>query len=170
MKLYLVRHAQPAPKEYRGFPGPALGEKGKEQAQAIAQYLAKKDIQAVYCSDYLRVGQTYAPYAQLVPALQPKIVQALREREKEIEPHESLEQRVQDWYRGGEEQLWARPTAIFSHCGPINMILEYLDPKKEQLDYPYSCPYGCHTPLGSIWELELGEDGGVEGALWWNWE
>lgn len=167
MKLYLVRHAKPAVSEYKGFPGPSLGEEGKQQAQSIAQYLSDKGIEQVFMSDYTRVQETFAPFHAMLPNLQPSIHLALREREKEVESHESLVERVHEWYRQHEAVILSKPTAIFSHCGPINMLLEYLDPQKELLNYPYTCPYGCHTPLGAVWEMEIKQDlirGGLLGA------
>jgi 2,3-bisphosphoglycerate-dependent phosphoglycerate mutase len=91
----------------------------------------------------------------LFPNLIPKYEISLREREKEIESHESLVKRVHKWYDQNEEYILSKTTAIFSHCGPINMILEYLDPEKTIFAYPYTCQFGCHTPLGSIWEISI---------------
>ncbi len=158
MKLYLVRHAKPAVNEYKGFPGPSLGEEGKRQAQSIAQYLSDKGVEQVFMSDYTRVQETFAPFQSLNPKLIPSIQLALREREKEVESHESLVERVQEWYKEQQTVILSKNTAIFSHCGPINMILEHLDPHKNLFDYPYTCPYGCHTPLAGIWELTLDQD------------
>ena len=158
MKLYLIRHAKPALNEYKGFPGPSLGSIGQEQAAQIASYLSDKGIEQVFSSDYTRVLETYAPFGERHPQLQPQFYSALREREKEVEPHESLLQRVHTWYLAQEPLILSKTTAIFSHCGPINMILEYLDPDKQFLDYPYTCPFGCHTPLAGVWVLEVGAE------------
>ncbi len=155
-KLYLIRHAQPKTLQYKNyFPGPSLGTTGKLQAQKIAAYLRDKNINQVYASDFIRVKETLQPFlAKTSKAVVPVFEKSLWEREKEIESHESLVLRVNSWISIQSSTIIPN-TAIFSHCGPINMILQYFDPDKEKLDYPYTCPHGCHTPLAGIWELEL---------------
>lgn len=158
MNLYLIRHATPEIKTYKGFPGPALGEEGKVQAKAIAAYLKNKNIQQIYTSDYLRVKETLKPFQSLLPHINIKEVEALRERENEVESHESLVHRVHTWFALNKIEVLKVNTAIFSHCGPINMILTYLDPEKKLFDYPYEDVWGCHTPLGQIWEISFKEE------------
>ncbi|MFK7797423.1 MAG: phosphoglycerate mutase family protein [Aureispira sp.] len=154
MTLYLIRHAKPAISEYKGFPGPSLGEEGQEQASMIAEYLKDKNIRQVLASDYKRVKETMKPFLLLHPHLNVKEHIALREREKEAESHDSLVNRVQDWFRVNQDMILQQNTAIFSHCGPINMILDYLDPEKTIFKYPHEDVWGCHTPLGKIWAME----------------
>lgn len=154
MKLYLIRHAKPAISEYKGFPGPSLGEEGEEQARIIADYLKDKNIQQILASDYTRVKETMQPFLLLHPHLNVNEHIALREREKEVESHSSLVNRVHDWFRVNQDMILQKNTAIFSHCGPINMILSYLDPEKTIFKYPHEDVWGCHTPLGKIWEME----------------
>jgi 2,3-bisphosphoglycerate-dependent phosphoglycerate mutase len=164
MNLYLVRHAEPEIKTYKGFPGPSLGKKGQIQAEAIAAYLKKKNIQQVYTSDYARVKETLKPFQDLFPQMKIKEVKALRERENELESHDSLVHRVHTWFDFNKAELLQSNTAIFSHCGPINMILMYLDPDKMIFDYPYEDTWGCHTPLGQLWDIKFEErafSGGV---------
>jgi len=158
MKLYLIRHAKPAIKEYKGFPGPSLGEEGKLQAQAIREYLNDKGIQQVYASDYTRVKETMAPFLNSFPNLPLNEYIALREREKEVERHVSLVKRVHSWFDLNKKEILKQNTAIFSHCGPINMILTYLDPQKTIFEYPHQDVWGCHTPLGQIWEIEFSKE------------
>lgn len=164
MNLYLVRHAEPEIKSYKGFPGPSLGEKGQRQATVIAAYLKNENIQQIYTSDYKRVKETLKPFQALFPQIKIEEVKALRERENESESHDSLVHRVHTWFDLNKETLLQSNTAIFSHCGPINMILTYLDPNKTVLDYPYEDIWGCHTPLGQIWQLKF-QEGTYSGSL-----
>lgn len=163
--LYLIRHAQPDVLEYlNSYPGPDLGEAGKAQAQWIAQYLSTKQIQQIWASDYPRVLQTLTPFVEKYTDLKIQTDKALWEREPTLETHESLVQRVHSWFSMHETTIRAKTTAIFSHCDPINMILEYLDPHKTQLQYPYTSPHGCHTPCAGIWEIQLTQTG-ISGSL-----
>lgn len=155
MKLYLIRHGQPEVKTYKGFPGPALGVEGVAQANKIAHFLQSKDIQQIFASDYKRVAQTLAPFHSLNPNIKVIKQLELRERENETESHVSLEERVHFWFKANQLAIFKKNTAIFSHCGPINMILTYLDPNKQLLDYPFTDAFGCHTPIGCLWELEF---------------
>jgi 2,3-bisphosphoglycerate-dependent phosphoglycerate mutase len=164
MNLYLVRHAKPEIKTYKGFPGPSLGKEGKIQAKVIAAYLKKKGIQQVYTSDYIRVKETLKPFRKLFPEIKIEEVKSLRERENEVESHDSLVHRVHTWFDLNKEEFLQSNTAIFSHCGPINMILMYLDPNKTIFDYPYEDTWGCHTPLGQIWDIKF-KEGSYSGNL-----
>ena len=154
MILYLVRHATPNCKEYEGFPGPPLGEAGRKEAKRIALFLGEKPIEKIYTSDYIRVLETLNPYRINHQEVPTEIIIPLRERENKMETHESLVQRVHQWFESISPSLKGQ-TIIFSHCGPINMILEYLDKHKTILTYPYECPYLCLTPKGGIWQLEI---------------
>ncbi|OQY41955.1 MAG: hypothetical protein B6242_16685 [Anaerolineaceae bacterium 4572_78] len=160
MNLYLIRHAEPETLDYDNFfPGPNLGTKGHAQAKVIADYLHDKQITKIYSSDFRRVVQTMQPFLKLTsPHIQPSFVKALREREASVESHASLVERVQTWFQKIEHELTTYHVAIFSHCGPLNMILEYLDPDKNILDYPFTSPHGCHTPLAGIWMLRLEDE------------
>ena len=164
IKLYLVRHAQPQTLRYKNyFPGPPLGACGMNQAQTMAKYLCTKDIEQVYTSDFTRVIQTLQPFLD-IKKITPVVDNALWEREKEVESHESLVARVTTWI-SNKSHVITNNTAIFSHCGPINMILQYFDPDKTILHYPYTCPFLCHTPLAGIWELDLQDFCLVNGKL-----
>lgn len=151
MILYLVRHAEPKIANYSGFPGTDLGAVGKEQAIRIGNFLKKKSISQILASDYTRVLQTVEPYINFTQQKIEKII-ALRECEKETETHEELVERVQDWFKVFLQNQ-NQNTVIFSHCGPINMILFYLDPHRKILTYPYECNYLCLTPKAGVWEL-----------------
>lgn len=164
-RLFLVRHAQPAPEGYTNeFPGPPLSATGFEQAQRIAGWLLEHGIGIIYCSDYVRTQQTIQPLLALrhiPPAL---LVPELRERDARTEPHESLENRVYQWF---ELKLPEIPdqTVIVGHCGSLNMILSFLDATQSILTYPYRCKYGCLTPIAGIWELHLKENMLISGIL-----
>lgn len=153
MILYLIRHAEPEISEYAGFPGPNLGDIGKKQAQNVANFLQTKPIKRLLTSDYTRVLQTLEPY-QIDAKKDAEKLPVLRERENEVETHEELVARVESWFR---KFLLTETenTAIFSHCGPINMILFYLDRKQKILNYPFECEYLCLTPKGGIWVLNI---------------
>ena len=165
MTLYLIRHARPHVAGYDNrYPGPDLGEEGHHQAQWIASILQSKGIQQIHTSNYPRVLQTLQPLLLYLPETQIHTTEALWEREPSIESHESLVQRVHAWLRVEIPAIQATTTAIFAHCGPINMILEYLDPRKTQFQYPYTSPHGCHTPCAGIWEIQFTENG-IQGHL-----
>lgn len=162
MKLFLVRHAQPEPQQYSNqYPGPGLGEIGKEQADWIAGELIKKQIISIWASDFTRTRESLLPFSEAVPQdIDIQFSTALREREPTLESHESLNDRVKDWFSNAHSDIYSNTTAIFSHCGPLNMILEYLDPEKEHFHYPYRSAFGCHTPIAGIWEIDLDQVSG----------
>lgn len=154
--LYLIRHAQPATTGYNNLPpGPDLGLLGQQQAEWIADTLQDRGIQQIWASDFPRVLQTLAPLHTRLPALPLHTTSALWEREASLESHESLVQRVRDWFIPRLPEFRAQTTAIFSHCGPLNMLLEYLDPEQTMLAYPYRNEFGCLTPCAGIWELHF---------------
>ena len=64
-RLILVRHAEVEEKYHRIFGGRIdmnLSARGHEQALALAGYLRRKPVEAVYTSPMKRVQQTLAPY------------------------------------------------------------------------------------------------------------
>ena len=64
-RLLLIRHGEVEEKYHRIFGGRIdmdLSARGHEQAAALARYLRRKPIQAVYASPMKRVRQTLAPY------------------------------------------------------------------------------------------------------------
>lgn len=164
--LYLVRHAEPSVRHYKNYyPGPSLGKKGQEQAKKVAHFLADKNIQKVYASDFLRVQETLQPFLSLSKNIVPTFEKALWERESETESHESLVERVQKWAKQQFSEMLSCNSAIFSHCGPINMLLDFLDANKEKLEYTFTCPYGCHTPMAGVWQLKICDGNLAEGHL-----
>lgn len=155
--IYLIRHAAPATMDYTNhYPGPELGETGIAQSKWIAEFLSDKSICQVFHSDFPRVVQTMYPY--LSSASRPEkitpVIQ-LRERESSTESHESLASRVQHWLNEHFRDFMKVPVAVFSHCGPLNMILENLDPQKKIFKYPFASPHGCLTPIAGIWEIRI---------------
>jgi broad specificity phosphatase PhoE len=157
--LYLIRHGQPSKKKYSGFPGIGLGEQGKKEALEIFNILKEKKINKVFLSDYTRVIQTAEPFINATAHL-PMTVKALRERENEIESHESLVNRVHRWCEENYKILVNNNVAIFGHCGSLNMVLSFLDPQKEFFHYSFTDSYLCHTPIGGIWEINLSTNKG----------
>jgi len=155
MKLYLIRHGMPDVSEYSGFPGPNLGPLGRRQSNAICEFLRDKDVRTVLASDYTRVIQTAKPFVESKPEVKYAEIAELRERENDIESHESLVIRVQEWFASNLEALTQQNTALFGHCGSINMILLYLDGEQKLMNYPYEDQYKCLTPIGGIWELNF---------------
>lgn len=155
MKLYLIRHGQPEIDLYAGFPGPKLGMIGKQQATHICTIIKSRNVKKLLSSDYIRVIETLEPLLIEVPDIHYSSVIELRERENEFETHESLVVRVQSWFESNIQSITQNDTAIFSHCGPINMILSYLDPEMNQITYPFEDQFKCLTPIGGIWELEF---------------
>jgi broad specificity phosphatase PhoE len=169
MKLFLVRHAEPELMEYSGFPGPKLSASGYKQAEYIASLLMKENIDKIFISDYLRVIETIQPFINIFPGTNIEKIKELREREKESETHDNLVQRVFNWFGINLNKFGNYNVAIFSHCGPINMILQYLDPNHEKLKYPFVCKYGCFTPKGGLWKLSIDSDSKLlEGELYFN--
>lgn len=152
--LYLVRHALPESIDYRNRPDPGLSERGRRQAQQIAAFLAEKNIQALWCSANKRAKQTLAAFLQNSP-LASSYCEALKERQPHLESHERLLQRVHQWWAQHRAEALERNTAIFGHCGTLNMILTYEDPEKKQLAYSFTDKYLCHTPISGIWALDF---------------
>jgi 2,3-bisphosphoglycerate-dependent phosphoglycerate mutase len=156
--LYLIRHGMPAIADYDNrHPGPGLGELGKAQAIWIAQQLRSLGIAQAFASDFTRVLETMEPFMASQGSLKPTTAIALRERDPKVEPHESLVARVQNWWAENEALILAKNTAIFSHCGPLNRILNILDPEETSFQYPFTSPHGCHTDIAGIWRLERNE-------------
>lgn len=165
MKLYLIRHGQPEMDSYAGFPGPRLGMIGKQQAERICKMLKSRNVNRLFASDYCRVVETLQPLMMAVPTVKCFSTIELRERENEHESHESLVYRVQSWFVKNIDTLTQDDTAIFSHCGPINMILSYLDPDRTRLNYPFEDQYKCLTPIAGIWKLEFDGNNFTRGKL-----
>lgn len=163
--LYLIRHAQPGPAAYDNLPpGPGLGTLGQQQADWIADQLADQGIQQLWASDFTRTLETLAPLHARLPHLPLHTTPALRERAPDRESHDSLVQRVRDWFMPRLSEFQARPTAIFSHCGPINMLLDCLDPGQTRLTYPFRNEFGCLTPCAGMWVIRFA-DTGIQGKL-----
>lgn len=159
MYLYLVRHGEPEERNYRDmdyFPGSDLGETGKAQAVQIAWALKDKNISQIFSSDFARSKQTVAPFANVM-SLSPVYCSELRERASR-ESKSSLVFRAGDWFDSRSIDIERCNTAIFSHCGFINVILDRLDFYKNKLEYFYWDRFGCLTPWGGVWELILGEE------------
>ncbi len=165
MKLYLIRHGQPEIDSYSGFPGPKLSLTGKQQAKRICVMLKSRNVKRILSSDYSRVVETLEPLLIDIPNMHYSTVIELRERENEFETHESLVVRVQSWFESNIQSITQNDTAIFSHCGPINMILYYLDPEKNLIKYPFEDQLKCLTPFAGIWELEFDGDLFTRGEL-----
>ncbi|GLY64047.1 histidine phosphatase family protein [Amycolatopsis taiwanensis] len=68
MKLYLIRHAESEANVRRvldtALPGPPLTERGRQQAQALADRLRDEPLAAVYASYATRAQQTAEPLAE----------------------------------------------------------------------------------------------------------
>jgi broad specificity phosphatase PhoE len=65
-RLLLLRHAEVEEKYHRIFGGRIdmnISTRGQQQAEALARYLKRKPVQAVFASPMKRVQQTLAPYA-----------------------------------------------------------------------------------------------------------
>lgn len=63
IKLYIVRHGQPASQEpgYAGGENPPLGNRGREQAERVAKQLSEWGIDVLYSSTYQRAIETALP-------------------------------------------------------------------------------------------------------------
>lgn len=156
--LYLARHALPGVPDYDNrFPGPGLGPEGITQARWMARYLSQVELDVVWASDFTRVKESLKPILECSnnTVLDIQYTIALREREPTEESHNSLDARVKGWFSSILSNMPQKRTAIVSHCGPINMILEYLDPHQTHFEYPFRCSFGCLTPIAGIWEIEL---------------
>jgi broad specificity phosphatase PhoE len=79
--VLLVRHAEStwnAQGRWQGHGDPPLSERGRHQAEALAQALAPLAIEVLATSDLARAAETAAPLARAL-ALEPLRVRALRE-------------------------------------------------------------------------------------------
>ncbi len=168
MKLYLIRHGQPEIVEYSGFPGPNLSLHGHRQAITISEILCNKEIEIALSSDYTRSIETANPFLDSNPRIQFLRTIELREREKENESHESLKDRVQTWFKDNVGIITNTNSAIFGHCGSLNMILFHIDPNQIIMEYPFEDKFKCLTPIGGIWELEFKNNNFVSGQLIYN--
>ncbi len=93
MNIILVRHGQShgnLSKIWQGYRPSSLTEKGQKQAQRVAQYLKKEQIQYIYASDLQRATQTAQIIAQEFPNIPFDTNPLLREAylgELEGQPH-----------------------------------------------------------------------------------
>jgi len=165
MNLYLIRHGQPEVEAYSGFPGPKLSLQGHKQSLAISNILADKKIRCVYSSDYTRAIETANPFLANHPNVEFIKVSELREREKETENHKKFAHRIEKWFSHNLSTLTERNTAIYGHCGTINVILFHLDMQHTKMKYPFEDEFRCYTPMGGIWELRFDDNNFKEGEL-----
>lgn len=153
MKLFLIRHALPAPTSYDNRPpGPGLGEKGIRQAEWISQFIGSYLPARIASSDFTRCMET----AQILIASSQESSLEIdirwRERQAEEESHASLLARISDWRESLNGKT--KPVQIVvAHGGSINAMLELLDPNCTQFSYPYRDQWGIFTPIASIWEI-----------------
>lgn len=65
LRLYLIRHAQPASQEpgYDGGPNPPLGRKGRLQAERVGSQMKLWGVDAIYSSSMQRTLETARPIA-----------------------------------------------------------------------------------------------------------
>src|SRR5690349_6156027 len=66
MELLLIRHALPVRIDEgpgAGPADPALAELGRAQAEAVAEWLADEEVDAIWCSPMRRAQETAAPIA-----------------------------------------------------------------------------------------------------------
>lgn len=99
MHIYLIRHGHRADQEsgYTGGSNPPLSSLGFEQAEHMAEYMAKESIDALYCSSMLRAIQTARPLQektglplQVWPAFCETPVRTWREFARENDPRAQL--------------------------------------------------------------------------------
>lgn len=84
MKIYLIRHGQTTgdvEDKYGGAYDDELTDKGKKQAQELANKLTNYDIQILFCSPMIRTKQT-AEILKSKLNCEIKIIEDLRERNK----------------------------------------------------------------------------------------
>lgn len=156
MIMYLVRHALPGVIPYDNhFPGTGLGDMGKRQAQWISGFLENEKIECVWASDFTRTIETAAVICTRFPNLELSYDVRLRERNPEVETHESLVARVSDWYQSTIEKLVQERTMVVAHGGSINMILNCIDPGFQEFDYPHIDKYDVRTPIAGIWKVDI---------------
>ena len=88
MKITLVRHTEVEEKyhkKYNGHIDIGLSQRGKMQAEKLAQYFSNKEFDSVYCSDLKRAKETLSPFKQAKDAIYtPQL------REKSWGKHEGL--------------------------------------------------------------------------------
>lgn len=81
-QLYLIRHGEVEERYHNVFGGSridmGLSPLGLQHAQAVADWLAPSQVDAIYASPMLRVQQTLAPLAQ-ARGLTPIVIPSLRE-------------------------------------------------------------------------------------------
>ena len=79
-KIYFVRHAQPDFNHVNDYTRP-LTEEGMEDRKIVLETLKDKNIDAFYCSPYLRSIQTIEETAEYY-GMEIQLDERLREREK----------------------------------------------------------------------------------------
>src|SRR5688572_19684745 len=129
--IYLIRHA--APQDGTGIrydiaPGPSLSPNGRQEARAVADFLAERGIEVVIHSPLDRTSQTAAILAEGL-GLTPDIDERLAEHHREEKP-EDVRARVQALW----QDVMDRPEqviALVSHGSPLKSLIEWLTDGRE---------------------------------------
>ena len=126
--LFLVRHATPDWNRkdipYDTPPGPPLAPQGEQEAAQLAVWLAGQGIQRLYTSPMLRARQTAGIIGDhlRLPAVEVAGVTEAREGETRA----AVEERMWRFYEHVGANGAAGATAVVSHGGPIDVLLQRL--------------------------------------------
>jgi 2,3-bisphosphoglycerate-dependent phosphoglycerate mutase len=92
--LLLIRHALPVRIDegtVEGPADPALAPRGREQAEALAEWIAGEHVDALWCSPMRRARETAAPVAERL-GLDPRIDDGLAEYDKDSPSYIPIEE------------------------------------------------------------------------------
>lgn len=136
-KIYLVRHASPDWERrdipYDIHPGPPLSLKGRQEAEAVADFLKEQGVVKLYYSPFERCTTTAHIIAarNKIPAAEET---RLAEWREVAEKKESVSERMLSVFDEiVRESAVVGPVALVSHGGPITFLLLSLGMREETL-------------------------------------
>ncbi len=152
--LFLIRHGQPVHDPtipYHTPPGPALSERGRDEAARAAAFLLSKELEHLFVSPFARTSQTAEVLADRLGL--PVTFTTLVQEHAPGEPFEQVRRRVRELLTAVEDSPCTR-IGIVSHGSPIRAALLELSNEKIDLSrHVYSG--GNPAPTCGIWHVQF---------------
>ena len=162
-KIYLVRHASPDWERrdipYDIHPGPPLSLKGRQEAEAVADFLKEQGVVKLYYSPFERsttTAQIIAARNQIPAAEETRLAEWREVAEKK----ESVTERMWSVFdQMVNESAIVGPVALVSHGGPITFLLLALGMTEKTLSVLKEKFDGFNPlPPAGVWSAEWNTD------------
>ncbi|MBD3281217.1 hypothetical protein GF391_00535 [Candidatus Uhrbacteria bacterium] len=151
MKLLLARHAETNPNGHddpqNGGVIGALSEKGKLQAQKMAEHLSAYGVNYIYSSDILRAIATAYIVSDAMPDVTVMLTQDLRIKSND-EANEEFAKRLKKFIYGIKDKYGKETVLIVTHMDALKIMLEIMGADKPGT-----------PPLASVSEFALSAEG-----------